>query len=128
MDLNEQQILEQELLKLDKAFLDAILHHDVSSVESTLPDDFLSVFPDGRVADKADELENVRTVELESYSTDEVHIHWYRDDVTIINFRLLLKMKGETKQVRDSHVYLKRDGRWQMILGQTTPIPYSTKK
>ncbi|MEM7596033.1 MAG: nuclear transport factor 2 family protein [Cyanobacteria bacterium P01_A01_bin.83] len=128
MNLSERQIVEKELLKLDKAFLDAILHHDVLSVEITLSDDFLSVFPDGRVANKADELKNIRTVELESYSTDEVRIHWYGDDVVIINFRLLLKMKGETKQVRDSHVYLKRNQQWQMILGQTTPILDSTKQ
>ena len=122
MNSNEKQLIERELLELDTAFLDAILHHDVSWVERTLPNDFLSVFPDGRVANKADELENVRTVELESYSTNEVRVYWYGEDVVIINFRLLLKMNGDTKQVRDSHVYLKRDGRWQMIMGQTTPI------
>ena len=122
MNTSERQAIEQELLKLDKAFLDAILHHDVSSVDRDLPEDFLSVFPDGRVADKADELKNVETVKLESYSTDEVQVYWYTDDVAIINFRLLLKINGDTKQVRDSHVYLKRDGRWQMIMGQTTPI------
>ena len=122
MNSDERQLFEQELLELDTAFLDAILHHDVSFIERTLPDNFLSVFPDGRIANKADELENVRTVELESYSTDDVRVHWYGDDVAIINFRLSLKINGDTKQVRDSHVYLKRDGRWQMIMGQTTPI------
>lgn len=122
MDYKEKQLIEQELLQLDTAFLDAILHHDVSFVERILPDDFLSVFPDGNVASKIDELENVKTVKLDSYATDEVRIYWYGDDVAIINFRLLLKINGETKQVRDSHVYLKRDGGWQMIMGQTTPI------
>lgn len=123
MSLSEQQAIEQELLELDKAFLDAILNHDVALVERILPDDFLSVFPDGHLANKATELENVKTVELESYSTDEVQVHWYADNVAIVNFRLSLKMKNQDiKQVRDSHVYLKRDGRWQMIMGQTTPI------
>lgn len=123
MSLSEKQATESELLELDKAFLDAILNHDVALVERTLPEDFLSVFPNGRLADKAAELENVRTVELESYSTDEVQVYWYSDDVAIINFRLSLKMKNQDiKQVRDSHVYLKRNGNWQMIMGQTTPI------
>lgn len=123
MSLNEQQAIEQELLELDKAFLDAILNHDVALVERILPDDFLSVFPDGHLANKATELENVKTVELESYSTDEVQVNWYADNVAIVNFRLSLKMKNQDiKQVRDSHVYLKRDKRWQMIMGQTTPI------
>ncbi len=123
MSLSEQQAIEQELLELDKAFLDAILNHDVALVERTLPSDFLSVFPNGRLANKTAELDNVRTVELESYSTDEVQVHWYADNVAIVNFRLSLKMKNQDiKQVRDSHVYLKRDKRWQMIMGQTTPI------
>lgn len=123
MNLNDRQAIEQELLKLDKTFLDAILHNDVATVERILPDDFLSVFPDGSVANKTAELENVRSVELESYSIDKVQTHWYGDDVAIINFRLSLRMKNHnTKQVCDSHVYLKRDGQWQMIMGQTTPI------
>ncbi len=123
MSTSNREALERELLELDAAFLNAVLQHDVALVERTLPDDFLSVFPDGRVANKAMELENVRTVELESYSTDEVQVHWYGDTVAIVNFRLSLKMKGQdVKQVRDSHVYMRRDGRWQMIMGQTTPI------
>jgi hypothetical protein len=117
------EALERELLELDAAFLDAVLKNDVTLIERDLPDDFLSVFPNGRVANKAAEIENVRTVELESYSTDEVQVHWYSDNVAIINFRLSLKMKDQDiKQVRDSHVYIKRSGRWQMIMGQTTPI------
>lgn len=123
MNTSNREALERELLELDAAFLNAVLQHDVALVEQALPDDFLSVFPDGRVANKAAELENVRTVELESYSTDEVQVHWYGDTVASVNFRLSLKMKGQdVKQVRDSHVYMKRNGRWQMIMGQTTPI------
>ena len=123
MNSSEREALERELLELDTTFLDAILQHDVALVDRTLPDDFLSVFPNGRVANKATELENVIAVELESYSTDEAQVHWYEETVAIVNFRLSLKMKNQdVKQVRDSHVYMKRDGRWQMILGQTTPI------
>lgn len=120
---NLKETSERELLEMDAAFLNAVLNHDVLFVERTLPDDFLSVFPDGRVADKAAELENVRTVQLESFSTDEIQVHWYGDAIAIINFRLTLKMLDrDPKQVRDSHVYVQRDGRWQMIVGQTTPI------
>lgn len=59
---NSKEALEDELLEIDTAFLNAILNHDVSLVERLLPEDFLSVFPNGQVADKAAELENVRTV------------------------------------------------------------------
>lgn len=120
---NFQAALERELLEMDAAFLNAILNHDVSLVERLLPDDFLSVFPDGRVADKAAELENVKSVQLESFSTNEIQVHWYGDAIAIINFRLTLKMLDrDPKQVRDSHVYVQRDGCWQLVMGQTTPI------
>lgn len=118
-----KEALERELLEMDAAFLNAVLQHDITFVERTLPDDFLSVFPDGRVADKTVEVENVRTVQLESFSTSEIEVHWYGDSVAIVNFRLLLKMKGQDmKQMRDSHVYMQRNGCWQMVMGQTTPI------
>jgi hypothetical protein len=121
--MSDREALERQLLELDTAFLNAVLNHDVAIADRDLPDDFLSVFPDGRVADKKAELENVKNANLESFATDQVQVHWYSDTVAIINFRLSLKMKGqEVKQVRDSHVYMIRDGRWQMIMGQTTPI------
>jgi len=122
MSTDNRETVKRKLLELDAAFLNAVLQNDVTVIERDIPDDFLSVFPDGRVANKAAELENVRTVELESYSTDEVQIHWYGDTVAIINYILSLKIKGQDVQVRDSHVYMKRDGDWQMIMGQTTPI------
>jgi hypothetical protein len=120
---NSRATVEHKLRELDQAFLNAVLNHDVDFVQRTLPDDFLSVFPDGRVADKAAELENVQTVQLDSFSTDEMQVHWYGDTIAILNFRLSLKMQGqEIKQVRDSHVYVQRNGDWQMVMGQTTPI------
>lgn len=127
MSTNNREADERELFALDKAFLNAILKNDVAVIEHELPDDFISVFPDGRVADKAAELENARIVELESFETDQVQVYWYGDTVAIINFRLSLKFEGqpEAKQVRDSHVYMKREERWQMIMGQTTPIAHS---
>jgi len=37
-------------------------------------------------------------------------------------------MQGQVvKQVRDSNVHTQRNGRWKMILGQTTPIFASLK-
>lgn len=114
---------ERTILELDTAFLDAFLRRDVAVVERDLPDDFLAVFPDGRVANKQMELENVRHAEVESYTADEVQVHWYSDTVAVVNFRMVLNIKERgQKQVRDLHVYIKRDGKWQMITGQVTPI------
>ena len=67
MNTNDREALERQLLEMDRAFLNAVLQNDVAVVDRDLPDDFLSVFPDGRVANKAAELENVRTVNLESF-------------------------------------------------------------
>ncbi|MEO1396291.1 MAG: nuclear transport factor 2 family protein [Cyanobacteria bacterium J06634_5] len=114
---------ESTILKLDKAFLDAFLQRDVETVNRDLPDDFIAIFPNGIVANKQMELKNVGQAEVESYSTDEVQISWYAETVAAVHFRMTLKMKGkEPKQVRDLHIYMKRDGKWQMITGQVTPI------
>lgn len=114
---------ERIILKLDATFLDAFLKHDVAVVDRDLPDDFLAVFPNGRVANKQMELENVKNAEVESYTIDEVEVHWYTDTIAAIHFRMTLNMKERgQKQVRDLHVYIKRGGKWQMITGQVTPI------
>ncbi len=109
---------ERIILQLDTAFLDAFLKRDVAVVDRNIPEDFLAVFPNGQVANKQMELENVRHAEVESYTTDEVQVHWYSDTVAVVNFRMILNMKERgQKQVRDLHVYIKRDGKWQMITG-----------
>ena len=114
---------ERIILELDAAFLDAFLKRDVAVVDRDLPDDFLAVFPDSRVADKQMELENVKHAAVESYSIDEVQVRWYSDTVAAVHFRMMLNMRERgQKQVRDLHVYIKRDGKWQMITGQVTPV------
>jgi ketosteroid isomerase-like protein len=114
---------ERTILELDTAFLNAFLQRDVAVVARVLPDDFLAVFLDGRVANKQMELENVKHAAVESYTTDEVQVHWYSDTVAAVSFRMRLNIKEQGhKQVRDLHVYIKRDGKWQMITGQVTPI------
>ena len=114
---------ERIILELDAAFLDAFLKRDVATVDRDLPDDFLAIFPNGLVANKQMELENVAHAEVESYTIDEVQVHWYTDAVAAVHFRMTLNMKKRgQKQVRDLHVYIKRGGKWQMITGQVTPI------
>ena len=114
---------ERTILELDSAFLEAFLNRDVMAVERNIPEDFLAIFPDGRVADKQMELENVKHAEVESYKAEEVNIRWYSDTVAVVYFRMTLNLKKQgQKQVRDLHVYIKRDEKWQMITGQVTPI------
>jgi ketosteroid isomerase-like protein len=114
---------ERELRELVEAFLNAFITHDVKYVEQALPDDFVAILPDGRLVNKASELENVRNLALESCTTDQFQVYWYGDTLAVTNFILSIKLKGqEATQVRDSHVYIYRDGRWQMIMGQATPL------
>lgn len=51
---------ERIILQLDTAFLDAFLKRDIATVDPILPDDFLAIFPNGQVANKQMELENVK--------------------------------------------------------------------
>ena len=114
---------ERAILQLDAAFLEAFSKQDVATIERDVPEDFLAIFPDGRVADKQMEIENVRHAQVESYKTEEVEVRWYSDTVAVVYFRMVLNLKGRgQKQVRDLHVYIKRDEKWQMITGQVTPI------
>ena len=114
---------ERRILKLDRDFLEAFLQRDVATIERDLPEDFIAIFPNGLVANKQMEIENVKQAEVESYETDEVQVRWYSDTVAAVHFRMILNLKARgQKQVRDLHVYIKRDGKWQMITGQVTPI------
>jgi ketosteroid isomerase-like protein len=126
--------VEQDLLKLEGEWLDAYLKHDVAAMERIEADDFLITFPDGRVMTKADEIANLKKPVPAgpgpTFMTADTKIRVY-GDTAILTGKFIQKgtyadgpRKGQDYNIQERYtdVYVKRNGRWQVVSSHLTAI------
>jgi hypothetical protein len=121
---------EQELISLDKSWGEAGLKGDSAVLERILADDFIGNSPIG-VATKAQNIAEAKTnapnITNATYVADEYTVRFLDPNTAVMTHRAtekgLNKGKEYTDQHRSMHVWVKRDGRWQVLASQATPIP-----
>jgi len=121
---------EQELIALDKSWGDAGLKGDSAVLETILADDFIGNGPTG-VATKAQNIAEAKTnapdITNATYVADEYTVRFLDPNTAVMTHRAVEKGLNKGKEYNDQHrsmhVWVKRDGRWQVVASQTTPIP-----
>lgn len=119
---------EKEVLKLEARFLAAVLKSEASVVEPMLAEDFCFVGADGAVLKKAEFLAPIRSGELRMLVSDmsDVNVHFSSADMVVLTYRSfdrgLFKGTEFSGNFRWSDVVVKRNGRWQFLFAQGTPI------
>jgi len=101
----------------------AFLASDVTRDRELLVDDFYGVLADGRVIDKAAFLRQAaQPPAVKDFRVREVVVRLY-GDAAIVNTRATyLRPDGSPAQTRYVHVYVRRDGRWQIASVQITHL------
>ena len=121
---------EQDLIKLDKEWGEAGLRGDAAVLEGILADDFMGVSPTG-VATKAQNIAEAKTnapnITNATYVADEYTVRFLDPNTAVMTHRATAKGLNKGKEYNDQHrsmhVWVKRDGRWQVVASQATPIP-----
>lgn len=121
---------EQELISLDKSWGEAGLHGDSAILERILADDFIGNGPTG-VATKAQNIAEAKTnapnITNATYVADEYTVRFLDPNTAVMTHRAVEKGLNKGKEYNDQHrsmhVWVKRDGRWQVVASQATPIP-----
>ena len=121
---------EQELIAIDKQWGDAGLKGDSAVLESILADDFIGNSPTG-VATKAQNIAEAKTnaanITNATYVADEYTVRFLDPNTAVMTHRAVEKGLNKGKEYSDQHlsmhVWVKRDGRWQVVASQATPIP-----
>ena len=121
---------EQELIKLDKQWGEAGLRGDAAVLEVILADDFMGATPTG-LATKAQNIAEAKATAANitnaTYAPDEYTVRFLDPKTAIMTHSAvekgLDKGKEYTDQHRSIHVWVKRNGRWQVVASQATPIP-----
>jgi ketosteroid isomerase-like protein len=119
--------VEEELMKLEREGVDAMLRKDVSFSEKLQAPDFLFIDPAGMIHTKEQDLAIARSGDLkfESFSLDEMKVRVYGDAAVVTG---LSTVKGAFKTMdisgkyRWTDVFVKRDGKWQLVNAQLTPV------
>jgi ketosteroid isomerase-like protein len=118
--------VEQELIKLETEWVDAVVKHNVTTIGKMLADEFIMTF-DGAVYTKAELLEYIKSYEeLASLVTDEWKVRVY-GDAAVVTARNTRKVKSDGKEVtsqdRFTDTWIRQDGHWKCVAAHNSTIP-----
>jgi len=119
--------VEREVLAADAGRVKALLANDFAALELLLGDDLTYVHSNGMLDTKESYLGGLRSGASRYLSMDmsDVAVRTFGDTALItakFNARVQLRDREVNPTPRVLIVYAKRDGRWQMVAWQSTPI------
>jgi ketosteroid isomerase-like protein len=120
--------VEQEVLAADAERVRALLANDIPALEALLGDDLTYVHSNGMLDTKASYIESLRSGASRYLTMDmsDLSVRALGEDVAVINAkfeaRVLVRGGEVNPKPRVLMVYARRDGRWQMVAWQSTPI------
>lgn len=119
---------EEEVSAAEDARYEAIIKVDEKAMRAIFADEFVYHQPSGNVANKESYIEGFKKgdVKVKKAERYDVKIHIYGDTATAMGqTKVDLEMKGEPRQVdlRYLNVWVKRDGRWQIVSRQSAFKP-----
>ena len=115
---------EDEVSKAEEARYAAMIAQDKSALAAILADEFVYHQPSGKVQDKPGYIVQVTSgdVKITKAERYDLATHIYGNVATVMgSTRVDLEVKGEPKQfdLRFLNVWVKRDGRWQIVARQS---------
>ncbi len=118
---DKSKSLERELMQLQRAEDDAEDKRDLTALDRLLSDDFIFTTPNGALSDKKKLIDDVKNDEPEAGQTigyDEIRTQDY-GKTAVVNYLLTVKGKNKegkdyTNRYRNTVVWVKQQGRWQM--------------
>jgi ketosteroid isomerase-like protein len=116
---------EQELLKWEKGFAQAVVSNDADAIGKFLADDWLIIDPNGEIIDRARFLGVIKSGMLihDLMESEDVKVCSYGDCAVL---SALTKTKGKfadqefTTQERATDVFVKRNEEWKCVFSQLT--------
>lgn len=111
------------LLDIEAKRRAAIAAKDFATLESIYAADFRGIVGNGAIADRAFLFNIFRNDDPTlKFETDELLVREF-GDAAIVTGRLTATRDGAlASQQRFSHYFVQRDGRWQLVAAQGTPV------
>lgn len=117
--------MEEELLKLEKEFAEAIVKNDLKRIGELVTDDWIIVDPNGEIVDRARFFEVIKSGALthDMMESEDLRMRVYGSTAVVTaKTSTRGKFAGQefSTQERATDVFVKRDGRWQCVLTHLT--------
>jgi ketosteroid isomerase-like protein len=117
--------MEEEILKVEEAFADAIARNDLEAIGRFVSDDWIIINADGGITDKERFFEVIKSGALthEMMESDEIRIRLYGDSAVL---SALTRTKGKfmgqefTTEERSTDFFVRLGGEWRCVLTQLT--------
>jgi ketosteroid isomerase-like protein len=117
--------MEDELLKLEKQFAEAIVKNDTEAIGRFVTDDWIIINADGGIINKERFLGVIEsgTLTHEMMESDDMRVRVYGNSAVVT---ALTRTKGKfmgqefTTQERSTDVFVRFDGQWRCVLTQLT--------
>ena len=118
---------DQTVLKLDRELIDALFTKDRTAFEPLLADDYVYIHSNGTVANREEEIAQTMASDVKwtASKLSGLKIRVY-GDAAIVTGTLTHtgSAKGYVGGARlVTHLWVKRNGRWQTVGGQSTVVP-----
>lgn len=127
--------IESAVVKLEREWADAVKNGDSETVKRIMADDISIINPDGSTSTKAPEVEAIqaKTVTMDAWEIQEPKVTVLDANNAFVTGRGVIK-NGKYKdpntrktidisgEYRFLDVYARRNGQWQAVASQTTPI------
>jgi ketosteroid isomerase-like protein len=117
--------MEEELVKVEKEFTDAIVKNDPEAIGRFVTEDWIIINADGGIIDKERFLKVIKSGALthEMMQSDDIRVRVYGGSAVV---SALTCSKGKfmgqefTTHERSTDVFVRRDGQWRCVLTQLT--------
>ena len=119
--------MEEELLKLENAFAEAIVNNDLQSIRRLVADDWIIIDPNGEIVDRTRFFEVIKSGVLthDMMKSKDSRVRVYGDSAVVT---AVTRTKGKfmghdfSTQERATDVFVKRDRRWRCVLTHLTRV------
>ncbi|HEY7236797.1 MAG TPA: nuclear transport factor 2 family protein [Gemmatimonadaceae bacterium] len=117
--------VEAAIHKLEQSYIDARLKADTTALRTLLTDDYMAIGPRGEVMDKATLLKspdhNAAGEKFTAMEHGAVSVRISGPTAVATALRKVTTEKG-TNELRITHVYVERNGAWQLMSSQATIV------
>ena len=125
LNTKEFRKMEEELLKLEEQFAEAIIENDPGAIERLLTDDWIIINADGGIIDKERFLGVIKsgTLTHEMMESDNMRVRVYGDSAVVT---ALTRTKGKfmgqefSTHERATDFFVRLNGQWRCVLTQLT--------
>lgn len=117
----------EQIIQLEREWVQSWVTMDVGANDRIIADDFLGTGPDGKRVTKADlmkELKDDPGLAANRLNEDDLTIRFY-GDTAVVNGSESWKLKkdGKTGRYIWTDIFVKRNGKWQVVAAQDLEMP-----